>query len=454
MRTDIFKKVLFGSVVGLSTLAGCTKDKGADDQKASGPDIWDRQWITLLASYPDENQEAGNGGTMVYALTPAEAIDANKTINIYANGSELRSQRTARAQASANGNFIYNIQYTGESGGTFNKYKVSMGPNGPVFTDTREEVDTEPILGSAPRWVKAAEGIGVGVFGSSEVLYTGEGLNAAFTSTKSMVKIATIDLDNPEITRQTEFEFPFTQQQKDQGYAVGRIDVPILNQAKTKIFIGCNVSRTNPAGKPTLNTSGDLVWPTATREIGTVTLVVDYPSLQNPKIIISTRSKANNHAYRTMSQYVAEDGDIYQAATDRGGHEILRIDKNTNDYDASFCYNLNTALGTTNARIQAWRYLGEGKGFVLYSLGSNSGGGYMAIVDLTTGAADKIANDYEATLNFSQWQGLISVGDNVYVPLTPVSGEGRLYVINWKTKLVTKGAKLAGQTGSSYIGSY
>lgn len=452
MRTSIFKTALFGSALVLGTLASCDKNDNPNPQlEPSGPDVWDRQWVTLLASYPDGGGTAGNGGTMVYALTPEEAADPNKTINIYANGTELRSQRTARAQASKNGNFIYNIQYTGESGGTFNKYRVTEGS---VFTDTREEIDTEPILGSSPRWTVAAEGIGVGVFGSSEILYSGEGTNAVFQSTKNTVKIATLNLDDPQIMRQTEFEFPFTQEQRDAGYAVGRIDVPILNAAKNKIFIGCNVSRTDASQNPTLNNDGELVWASGTRELGTVTLVVDYPSLQNPKIITSTRSKNNNQAYRTMSQFLDEDGNILQAATDRSGYEILRINKSTNDYDASFYFNLRTALGVDNARIQAWRYIADGKAIVLYSKGSNSGGGYIALVDLVAGTANPIANDYEESLNVSQWQGLIAVGDFVYVPLTPVGAEGRLYVINWKNGNVTKGAKLTGQSGSSYIGSY
>src|SRR5690606_6304030 len=452
MRTNIFRNVVLGSALVLGTLASCDKNDDPNPQLGpSGPDAWERQWITLLASYPDEEGTAGNGGTMVYALTPEEAADPNKTINIYANGTELRSQRTARAQASKNGNFIYNIQYTAESGGTFNKYRVTEGSK---FIDTREEIDTEPILGQAPRWTVAAEGIGVGVYASSEILYTGEGTNAVFESTTSTVKIATINLDDPQIMRQTEFEFPFSQEQRDAGYSVGRVDVPILNAAKNKIFIGCNVSRKDPSASPTLNADGNLVWKDATREIGTVTLVVDYPSLQNPKIITSTRSKNNNHAYRTMSQFLNEEGDIYQAATDRSGYEILRISRSTNDYDNSFYFNLRTALGVNNARIQAWRYIADGKAIVLYSKESNSGGGYIALVDLEAGTATAIANDYEASLNFSQWQGLVAVGDFVYVPLTPVGAAGQLYLINWKTGAVTKGAKLTGQTGSSYIGSY
>src|SRR5690606_16074710 len=160
MKTSVLKTALFGSALVLGVLTSCDKKNPDPQLEPSGPDVWERQWITLLASYPDDEGTAGNGGTMVYAVTPEEAINPNKTINIYTEGTELRSQRTARAQASANGNFIYNIQYTGESGGTFNKYRVTEGSK---FIDTREEIDTEPILGQAPRWTVAAEGIGVGV---------------------------------------------------------------------------------------------------------------------------------------------------------------------------------------------------------------------------------------------------------------------------------------------------
>src|SRR5690606_16790358 len=161
-------------------------------------------------------------------------------------------------------------------------------------------------------------------------------------------------------------------------------------EAKNKIFIGCNVSRKDPNLPPTLDEDGDLVWENADREIGTVTLVVDYPSLQNPKIITSTRSKANNHAYRTMSQYVGNDGHIYTAGTDICCYKLLRTSTSTNYYVASFFFNFRTALGDNSALIQAWRYIENGNGIVLYSKGSNSGGGYIALIDLNAGTAKAI----------------------------------------------------------------
>lgn len=451
MKKTLFKSALLGSAIAIGIFSGCKKSEGGDPDADSGADLGARDWITLSASVPDESGTAGNGGTMVYALSHEEAIDVNKSINIYTDGFHVRSARTARVQASENGNFLYNIQYTGADGGIFNKYRVT-GTN--KFEDTKEELNLSTILGTSPRWTKAAEGIGVGVhLTGSTTNYSGTAPNFTFNYTRGLVRIANIDLDNPRVPNSTEFPFPFTNAQEAEGYSVGRIDVPVLNQAKTKIFIGCNVSKVNPKANPTISAAGVPSWPNdaANRTMGTATLVVDYPSLQNPKMIFSTVSKVNNHAYRTQSQYVGTDGHIYQA-TATSGQDILRIDKSTNDYDNTYHFSLDQALNVTGARIQSWRYIKDGKAVVLYDIAGN--GGYVALVDLNAKTGVKIANDYEANLDFGQFQNIAVGGDFVYVPLTPTGGEGRLYVINWRTNAVVKGAKLTGQTGSSFIGSY
>lgn len=469
MNTNFFKTALLGSGLLFSALAGCKKGDGNPDTKASGPDIWDRQYITLTAAFPDAAGTAGNGGTMAYSITPEQAIDPNFEINVFTNGYSLRSQRTARVQGSVNGNFLYNIQYTGTDGGIFNKYKVEGGKS---FVDTREEVDTEPILGSAPRWVVAAEGIGVGVYASAKIEASAEGADADFIDVVSTARIAVLNLDDPTIARQTEFTIPFTAQQTKDGYQIGRIDVPILNKAKNKIYIGCNLTRTDVTKKSGVNASGTQTWSSGTRELGTATLVVDYPSLTNPKLIYTnpTASKDNNHSYRTMTQYVGTDGHVYQA-TATSGSNILRINSTTNEYDNTYNFNLKTALGkTNNLQIRAWRYIKDGIGIVLYTE-TGVAGGYLALVNLTTNTAETLATENQTDSGFSgltaaqnggtaltgtfgQFQNIGVVGDNVYVPLTPNGVDGNLYVINYKTKAVTKGAKLKNQSGSFYLGAY
>jgi len=470
MRNNFYKTALLGSALAIGALAGCKKGGSSEATSVSGPDVWARKFITLTAAFPDATGTAGNGGTMAFAITPEQAINPNFEVNVFTGGYGLRSQRTARVQGSVNGNFLYNIQYTGTDGGIFNKYKVEGGKN---FVDTREEVDTEPILGEAPRWVVAAEGIGVGVYASAAIQASAAGAGADFIDVKSTAKIAILSLDDPKITRQAEFIIPFTAEQTKAGYQIGRIDMPILNKAKTKIFIGCNLTRTDVTKKSTVNTNGTQTWSSATNQLGTATLVVDYPSLANPKLIYSTQSSYGNNGYRTMIQHMAEDGNIYQATgvNTTGFPHILRIGASTNEYDNTYLFDLKTALGATNnVAIRAWRYIKDGIGLVLYTE-TNVNGGYLALVDLNAKTATKLATDDQTnsgfsgltsaqnggtalTGTFSQFQNIGIVGDNFYVPMTPSGVDGNLYIINYKTKQVTKGAKLKNQSGSFYLGAY
>lgn len=447
MNTKPTRAIIFTTLIALSSLYAC-KDDGPEDLKPEPIDEG-RNYITLTASIPDAEGTPGNGGTLAYALTLEEAIDPSYTLNIYQNGFGLRSARTARVQASEEGTELYNIQYTGEDGGVFNKYLVKGGKN---FVDTGDELDLSDLIGTSPRWVKAAEGIGIGVhLTGNTTVYEGVAPNLVYKYTRGKVRIADIDLKDARVVNSTEFDFPLPAELEAEGYSVGRIDVPVLNQAKNKLFIGCNLSKVNP-NQLSFDESGNPVWANdnANRTVGTLTLVVDYPSLQNPKLIFSPLSKVNNHSYRTMTQYVGTDGHVYQA-TATSGQDILRINKNTNEYD-DYHFSLDQALGVSNARIQAFRYIKDGKGVVLYNLGGN--GGYIAMIDLDNKTAMPIANDYEATLNFGQYQNIAVHEDYVYIPLTPPGENGRLYVINWKTNEVIKGAALTGNSGSFFIGTY
>ncbi len=470
MKTRFFKAAIFGTALIMGTLVGCNKDKGPDTLPPSGPDIWDRQFITLTATFPDSEGTAGNGGTRAFAITPEQAADPNFEVDVLGKGYTLRSQRTARVQGSRNGNFLYNIQYVGNDGGIFNKYRVNGGAS---FDDTREELDTEPILGEAPRWVVAAEGIGIGVYASSKIEASQEGADADFIDVKSTASIAVLNLDNPEITRQTQnFTIPFTAEQTKAGYQIGRIDVPVLNAAKNKIFIGCNLTRTDVTKKSTLNGQGNQAWSSAANQLGTATLVVDYPSLTNPRLIYSDNSVVNNHSYRTMTQYLAEDGYIYQATANTGS-QILRINGSTGQYDDSYNFDLKTDLGDgKNISIRAWRYVKDGEGIVLYTI-AGTDGGYVAHVDLNSKTATKLTGfDNETNIGFSgrsanqsagitaitgtfsQFQHIGAVGNKVYIPLTPNGEAGNLYIIDVTTKQVTKGAKLKNASGSFYLGAY
>ena len=157
--------------------------------------------------------------------------------------------------------------------------------------------------------------------------------------------------------------------------------------------------------------------------------------------------------------YLASDGNIYQAThreqAGKGGAQILKINQN-NEYDNSYVLNLDNALGVKDSYIETWKYAGNNTGYVIYSLLVNGTrtGGYIAKVDLQAKTATKISIPDDTNMNYGQYQGIAVLGDEVYIAATPLSTDGNIYIINSKTNVVTKGAKLVNKTGNRYIGAF
>lgn len=464
MKKNLFKITMLSTVITAFALGSCSND---NNDSVTPPMEENSRWITLTGSFPSASGRAGAGGTRAYAITPENAANPDYVVDLfklkgseYTEGFALKSAVTARVQGSADGKFLYNIQYTGTEGGVFNKYSVSGAGK---FEEVGAELNTAVILGSAPRWVKAAEGIGVGVsFGDALPSFTGTAPNYKYQNPKGIIKIANIDLNNTAITNTGSINVDLGADLEAKGYYVWRADVPVLNAAKNKLYIGLGINRHDVNGTVETDSKGVITgWArSSTRDLGTVSYVVDYPSLRNPKLIISEKSKFDNLSYRNMTQYVGTDGNIYQATVtimNGSGPDILRINKSTNEYDQSYHFNLNTALGITGAGIRAWKYVKDGMAVALYTIAGTEGG-YIALIDLNAKTATKLATEIEtdAELNTTlpQFQNIGLVGDNVYVPLTPAGKDGNIYIVNMKTKTIKKGAKLKAASGSFYIGAY
>src|SRR5690606_34730803 len=150
------------------------------------------------------------------------------------------------------------------------------------------------------------------------------------------------------------------------------------------------------------------------------------------------------------------DGHIYQAAVNHSrGHQILRISATTGTYDDSYEFDLNAALGISDAGISSWRYIEDGIGVVLYK--RNGEGGYLALIDLHAKTATALTTAEQTDENMqtalTQFQNIGVSGDYAYIPLTPSGKDGRLYVVNWKTGELIQGAKLKGHAFANFIGS-
>ncbi|CAM3389166.1 hypothetical protein [Flavobacterium chungbukense] len=443
MKKNTFKlftsSLLFGALA-LSTACSSDDNKNAEPVNP----VTDGRWITVAGALMQTDPGDGNGGTRVYAISKENAIDPNFSVDVYANGKAVQSSRTARLQSSVDGSTLFNITYTGANGGEFMTYKVTGGNN---FTESTAKVNISQYAGTSPRWVKLFDGdkTGVAVNVATPIVTTNE--DKSYKNTRGIATVLSLDMQQTLIAGYKQYQIPLTAEEEALGHHIFRLDAPTLNKAGNKLIIGTWMRKSNPANPATNESS-------FTR-LGSKSVVVDYPSLENPKVITSTVGFGDTSGYRSFNSFVATDGNIYQATqrdTQKGSY-ILKINQ-SNEYDNSYVFSLDSALGIKGSYIDAWRYVGNGIAYAVYTYEGTSQG-FLARLDLNARTATKVEDiAYDADLDFGQYQGFVVDGNNFYIAVTPVGKDGNIYVIDIPTGKVTKGAKLINKPGNHYIGVF
>ena len=439
MKNRFLKSMLFSALAGGMMLTSCSSDDAAPVDDGNGQTA-DR-WITVAGALMQEEAGDGNGGTKVYSVSKADAKNPEKVIDVYENGFPVPSNRTARLQSSVDGKTLFSIAYTGENGGQFSKYNVNGGA---AFPASDVVVDISNYAGTSPRWAKLFDGDKTGIAVNVTAPTVKLNPDSTYMHTRGTATVLALNLQQSLISKYKQYELALTAAEESLGHHIFRLDAPVLNKAGNKLIIGTWMRKTNPLTGA--NESG------FTR-LGTKSVVVDYPSLENPTIISSTVDNGDTSGYRSFNAFVANDGNIYQA-TQRGskGSHILKINQN-NQYDNTYVFSLDSALGVTGTYVDAWRYAGNGIAYVMYTY-TGTEQGFIARVDLNAKTATKVDLPYEAGLDFGQYQGFVVDGDEVYIAVTPVGKDGNIYILNSKTGAVTKGAKLKNKAGNHYIGVY
>jgi len=439
MKKQFLNLLMLGAVATTLALAGCSKtgESPAPEENLGGSN----RWITLSGALMGTTPGDGNGGTMVYSISVNDAKDPNKSFSVYDNGFPVRSQRTARLQSSNDGATLFNIAYTGANGGEFSKYKVNGGSN---YSELSDKVNISSYATTSPRWVKLFDNDQTGVAVNVSGVKITTAANGAYAYARGTSTVLSLNLQAAGIKTYEQYEIPLSTQEEAQGFYIGRLDGPVLNKAGDKLIIGASRSKYNPATGVADNTG--------TVKISSKSIVVDYPSLKNPKVISSTVSQGNTNGYRSFNAFLGEDGNIYQATQNgTSGSHILKIGQN-NEYDNTYVFSLDAALGVTGSYVDAWRYAGNGIGIIAYNVADK--GGYLALVNLNNRTATKVAIPDDADLSFGQYQGFVVNGDEIFVAVTPVGKDGNIYIINSRTGVLTKGAKLVNKTGNHYIGVF
>ncbi|AYQ34901.1 hypothetical protein [Runella sp. SP2] len=440
MKRQLRNVLVCTSVIAAFTITSC---ENAGSGTVEPDETSKERWITVAGALMGTTAGDGNGGTMVYSVNKADAKNPNFSISVYDNGFPVKSTRTARLQASEDGTTLFNIAYSGDNGGEFARYKVNGSGS---YTQEDVTVNISQYATTTPRWSKLFDGdkTGIAVNVASIVANNATDKTKPFAYYRGTATVLALDLQKVLINGYKQYEIPLSAEEELKGHTIFRLDAPVLNKAQNKLIIGTWMRKYNPA-TGTIESTFD--------RLGSKSVVVDYPSLENPKVITSTVSNGDNSGYRSPNAFVSEDGNIYQATQrDSKGSHILRINQN-NEYDNSYVFSLDAALGVKGSYVDSWKYAGNGIAYVLYTHDGTEQG-YIARVDLNAKTATKVNIEYDADLNFAQYQGILVSGDEVYVAVTPTGKDGNIYIFNSKTGVVTKGAKLVNKAGNHYIGIF
>lgn len=453
-RTILNLKTFAAVILTAGLMTACSSDDDTvvpTDPDTEEPDTEEpveeeSRWITVAGAKMGDEPGDGNGGTLIYAVTSEEAKDPTVSIVPFENGFIAPSNRTARLQSSEDGNTIFNISYAGDTGGNYTKYTVEGGQ---TFTPSGSEVSIAPYVGTAPRWIKLFDGdqTGAAVYVSTENEFDE---NDAYTRTEATIGVVTLDLVNSSIIEFQEHSVPLSAEEEAAGYYISRIDMPTLNTAGDKLYIGARLSKVNPA---TAESDSDY------DKLGSKTIILDYPSLMNPTVITSTVGHGDTNGYRSINAF-EYNGSVYQAnQNDPEGSHILKIDAD-NEYDDTYDFNLDDALGVEGAYVLAWRPAANGKAVLAYrhngsEIGLAGAQGFFALVDLNAQTAVKIEDiPYDPDFYLFQYQGFVVEGTEIYLTQGAVGQNGNIYVVDTETGAVTKGAELVNATGSHFIGVF
>ncbi len=442
-------KLLNIRFLALALLIAVTMSSCDDDETTTPspePEPLETRWITVAAARMGENPGDGNGGTLIYSIDSEDAKDPNVSIEPFDNGYIVPSNRTARLQSSEDGNTIFNISYAGDTGGNYSKYTVGGGQN---FVQSGTQINIAPYVGSTPRWIKLFDGdqTGAAVSISTEHQFDE---NNQYVRTEATMGVLTLDLVNSQIIEFQEQSIPLSAEEEANGYYVSRIDMPTLNAAGDKLYIGARLSKVNPETAERDN-NGEI--------LGSKTIVLDYPSLLNPTVITSTVGHGNTSGYRSINSF-EYNGSVYQANQgDPNGSHILKIDAN-NAYDNTYDFSLDVALSEEDVYVLAWRPASNGKAVLAYRSANSQEGlagaqGFFALVDLEAKTAVRIDDiPYDPDFYLFQYQGFVVDGTDIYVTQAPVGKNGNIYIIDTETGAVTKGAELVNVDGSHFIGTF
>ena len=416
-------KLLLGSCLLLS-MAACTKEN-VEPQIPS-------QEESLLYNVA-LSAETTDGYTATYVQALEDLTTGEISFKEY--GYEVPSTRTARICTSNDGKQLYSLNY---GGGVISKYNVLGGEDYSMITET----EVLPFIGTEyPRWTKLNDEKALMHNVETEKQYDSEN---EYQYTKSEATIIDIDLSDLSLGNIETFDIPRSENDIKENFFIARIDAPAISAGKA--YYGVEKRKVNPEN-PNENVK-NAVYPAST-------LIVDYPSLKNPKVIDSKIAKGTTLGYRTPVMQADEQGDVYQI-TEAPTH-ILKL--TSGSYDDTYVFDLSKALGL-EVGSRGWFYVGDGIGYALYydaTKGSEESAAAWGVARVDIYNRTAIKMNVPDNLYLLHYQNVKIVGKKLYMAICPVNGDGNIYIFDSEKADANGfeiGAKLITGAGASYIGVF
>ncbi|WP_075601710.1 hypothetical protein [Saccharicrinis aurantiacus] len=263
-------------------------------------------------------------------IAPADNLEEG-SLTFKGNGYHLNPVRSARVFTDNTG-WVYVFDY---GGGYLKKLSYKDG----TYTQVRE-LDIAPVMGGNPHvrpWKINEQSILIHNINTEDVEDPGNGITKKGSMYVTRVQIPEVVISEIMET----WTLPVTDWDIDEQSYPFRIDAPTV--LDDKIYYG--------VGRRQLDESIDLT--------GIHTIVLDYPTLKNPKYIRSEKANGNTNGYRGENMH-AIDGYVYQAnRSEKAEDATVIVRLKDGEYDDSWEFNVSEELGMP-FNSNNWYHVGNG----------------------------------------------------------------------------------------------
>ncbi|WP_044202250.1 hypothetical protein [Flammeovirga sp. OC4] len=388
-----------------SALFGLTACDKNDEPSTGGED--GRTVFHVAADVADPD-----GDATVFMQPTKNIVDT--TLTFINNGYQMEGVRSARVLAA--GGRIYNLNY-----GTGQIHELEYDDNRSY--NKIQTVNLSTWLGEYPRFGAV----------SDEYLLAHNVVNTASDDERSItvfLQVAKVGIPGLVFNSETDFvQYELGTFTVGEDY-VFRVDAPVVYG--NKVYYGTAYRK---VGEPDVEDTP--------RPDELATLVLDWPSLDNPQVTTTPASIGDTYGYRGTAMFVHENY-VYQVnmTTDGSDAVITRLDADGN-YDLNYEFNIRNVLGRSVGSVH-FHHVGEGKGYIALediSLGAEVEDRYeMAYFDVNTKSIEILSEVPKSNMFYYQ-SGAMEEG--VFNIAVSPSTENA-YIWQFEGTTTEKGAQLDG----------